>query len=225
MNRKSQTDILSNSYIGSSAEQIAAALAPFKVPLSPEMVVQIQAYLHLLAKWNQKVSLTSIKDLETVIRRHFGESFFAARVVPIRHGRLADLGSGAGFPAIPIKMLAPDVHLTLIEPSLKKIAFLQEVVRALNLGSVNIMRGRFQDLSIPERSFDFVTCRALGKFEKVLEWASRALAVDGRVALWLGGRDAHRLIRLQSWTWQAPVRIPESRDSVLLTGTPRTIPR
>src|SRR5256885_2493031 len=101
-----------------SLADIAGILRPYvKNTLSDPQLSSIATYLGLLKKWNQAVPLTSIEENTEIVARHFGESIFAASVVLIEGGRLADVGSGAGFPGIPLKIAFPGLHVTLIEPN------------------------------------------------------------------------------------------------------------
>jgi 16S rRNA (guanine527-N7)-methyltransferase len=143
---------------------------------------------------------------------------FAAHVVPMWHGRLADVGSGAGFPGLALKLLCPDLDVLLIEPNTKKAAFLAEVKRMLGLGGVEIVRTRLEDLPVGTRLADFVSARALGSHERLLRWSRDALAVGGRIVLWLGAKDAELVSATTGWSWRAQVPIPNSRRRVLLIG-------
>src|SRR5271157_4563729 len=103
--------------------RIAELLAPFTMPAdpSPGILAQLQSYLDLLLRWNARMNLTSVRDPEQIVIRHFGESLFAAQVLlgesagSVEHRKLADVGSGAGFPGIPMKLFEPEIELTLIE--------------------------------------------------------------------------------------------------------------
>src|SRR2546425_8322910 len=117
--------------------------------LLPSQLRYISTYIDLLTRWNSRINLTAVRDPEEIVTRHFGESLFAARRLfpapmadsqppadhqrPTTNNRVIDVGSGAGFPGIPIKIWAPQVHLTLIESNQKKTTFLKAVVRALTL--------------------------------------------------------------------------------------------
>jgi 16S rRNA (guanine527-N7)-methyltransferase len=142
--------------------------------------------------------------------------------------RLADLGSGAGFPGIPIKLWAPQIALTLIESNHKKVAFLREVARVLTLTSIDIFSGRAERLSgdlgnmkpIPGNHFDVVTLRAVERFRDVLPVAAHLLARNGRLALLIGfSQVTQASSRLGTITWSPPVAIPLSESRVLLLGT------
>ncbi|MBI3661967.1 MAG: 16S rRNA (guanine(527)-N(7))-methyltransferase RsmG [Acidobacteria bacterium] len=195
---------------------IAQALAPFGIQPSPALAAAIRLYTQLLLRWNQKISLTSITDPKEILQRHFGESMFAAHVVPIARGRLFDVGSGAGFPGLALKLISPDLDVTLIEPNSKKSAFLAEIVRTLTLSSVKILSKRIEELRDLEAAADFITCRAVRPDKQLLAWSRATLKEHGRIVLWLGYEDASSLRAARDWSWQQPVPIPLSSNRVLL---------
>ena len=204
-----------------SLAEIAHSLAPYiAAPLADPQLAKIAAYLKLLKKWNQTVPLTSIEDDSEVVARHFGESFFVRRFLDLESGRLADVGSGAGFPGLPLKIVFPSLRVTLIEPNLKKCAFLREVKEVLSLESVEIARSTYENLDSRPESFDFIASRALGGYRRLLQWSRQALSPGGHVILWLGFDDSTSISRLEGWRWQLPVNIPESKRRVLLFGQP-----
>jgi 16S rRNA (guanine527-N7)-methyltransferase len=129
---------------------------------------------------------------------------------------LADLGSGAGFPGLPIKLWAPHISLTLIESNHKKAAFLREVTRALTLTDVNIQNARAETLTT---TFDLVTLRAVERFETILPTAASLVAPVGRLALLISSlqQDQARST-LPHLQWSNPVPIPQSRSRVLLVA-------
>src|ERR1700723_2305761 len=151
---------------------IDEALRPYGVATTSALRTSIRAYIELLLRWNQKMALTTITDPAEILRLHFGASMFAVNEVPIRHGRLADVGSGAGFPAIPISMLVPELECVLIESNQRKATFLAEVVRTLKLDRVQIFRGRMEDYPNSLEKFDYTISRALGTHQAFLEWSS-----------------------------------------------------
>jgi 16S rRNA (guanine527-N7)-methyltransferase len=127
---------------------------------------------------------------------------------------LADLGSGAGFPGLPIKLWAPHISLTLIESNHKKAAFLREVIRALTLTDVDIQNARAETLTT---TFDAVTLRAVERFDATLPTAASLLAPAGRLALLISAAQ-HDQARstLPHLVWSPPVSIPQSRSRILL---------
>jgi 16S rRNA (guanine527-N7)-methyltransferase len=136
---------------------------------------------------------------------------------------LADLGSGAGFPGIPIKLWAAHLALTLIESNQKKVAFLREIVRALTLTSVNVFPGRAHEFLHPQpgprRGFDLVTLRAVERFTNILPVAASLVSPGGRLALLIGASqlDAAQST-LPSITWDRPIGVPVSHARTLLIG-------
>jgi len=131
--------------------------------------------------------------------------------------RALDLGSGAGFPGLPLKIFAPALALTLIESSQKKAAFLKEVVRTLALTDVDVFPGRAEDFSV---TGDLVTLRAVERYERALGMAARLVASGGRLALLIGSVQAARTPQLApTFAWAAPIAIPQASARVLLVGT------
>lgn len=194
--------------------------------LSATQVDHISMYIDILMRWNVRINLTAIRDEEEIVTRHFGESLFAARCLFPEAAsacqtaggsvRLADLGSGGGFPGIPIKLWAPNVQLTLIESNHKKATFLREVCRSLTLTDVDIKNVRGEEVV---ETYDIVTLRAVEKFAEVLRIAAGLLAREGRVALLIGSSqlDSARST-LRDVTWKPPLPIPLSQSRVLLLG-------
>jgi 16S rRNA (guanine527-N7)-methyltransferase len=136
---------------------------------------------------------------------------------------VADLGSGAGFPGIPIKLWAPEIKLTLIESNHKKATFLREVVRALTLTDVDIQNTRAE--SLRNVSFNVVTLRAVERFDSILPVASNLISPEGRLALLIGQSQLPRAqsilpTLLPTLTWPAIVPIPHSESRVLAIATP-----
>jgi len=132
-----------------------------------------------------------------------------AAVVPV-----ADVGSGAGFPGIPLKLYAPEISLTLIESNHKKATFLKELARTLTLTNINIQTARAETLT--PSSFDVVTLRAVERFEQILPIAASLLAPEGRLALLIGSAQfpVARTI-LCDLAWSAPIAIPNSQSRIL----------
>jgi len=201
-----------------SDETIEATLRPYGLNAAPLLCDQIRVYIDLLLRWNQKTSLTAVTDPAEILRFHFGESLLAVSTVPIRHGRLADVGSGAGFPAVPIRMVSEGLSVILVESNQKKATFLMEIARALELEHVDVRRSRMESISFSEEKVDFITARALGIDNKFLDWAHNSLNANGSVVLWLGASDANQITQKREWKWADPIRIPQSNHRVILPG-------
>jgi 16S rRNA (guanine527-N7)-methyltransferase len=209
--------------------------------LSSAQLSRISMYIDILLRWNARINLTAIRDPEEMVTRHFGESLFAARHLfphdprrataapdPSRRGgtaergspaalSLADVGSGAGFPGLPIKLWVPPIALTLIEFNYKKAAFLREVTRALTLTDVDIRNARAE--AIAPNTFDVVTLRAVERFASVLPVAAALVASSGRMALLIGASQQDQArASLPQFSWGTAVPVPGSRARILLIG-------
>jgi 16S rRNA (guanine527-N7)-methyltransferase len=134
---------------------------------------------------------------------------------PKPEASLADLGSGSGFPGIPIKLWAPNVALTLIESNHKKAAFLRELTRTLTLTDINIQNVRAETL--PAAAFDVVTLRAVERFINILPTAADLLAPSGRLALLIASPQLEQAqSTLPNLTWRTVIPVPESRSRILV---------
>src|SRR6266436_2109233 len=138
--------MLTNGATPLSADVIEKALREFQVQLTPGQVASVQKYIAILLTWNEKVNLTAIRDPLEILYRHFCESMYAAAAVPIGASRLADVGSGGGFPGLPLKILRPNLQVFLIESNIKKVTFLAEVIRELGLKGAQVLARRYEEL-------------------------------------------------------------------------------
>src|SRR5271155_5186256 len=188
-------------------EAILSALAEFRVTASYKQVQQIQQYIAVLLKWNDKINLTAIRDPLEILYRHFCESMYAAVAVPVENGRLADVGSGGGFPGLPLKILRPDLHVFLIESNIKKATFLAEVSRDLELTNLRVLVNRFEEVAEDVAPLDYACSRALGEFAPFLSWAASGAIAAKTVILWIGGRDLDEVKKIDGWEWQGPTPV------------------
>ena len=202
--------------------QINEALKPYGVLPPNDLAAGIKTYIELLLKWNRSVSLTTVTNVVEILGFHFGESLFALPMLPVEKSRLADVGSGAGFPGIPLAMARSALDVTLIEPNAKKFAFLNEVIRQLGLGNVTAVRSRTADLQSSSDRFEGVTARAVGQFDELLSWAHRRLVPSGKLILWLGDEDSNKISADRRFKWGIPERIPGTERRVILAGIPET---
>ena len=202
--------------------QIPAALARFGVELNPEQTDKIQAYLDLLLRWNRRMNLTSIREPDAILSRHFGESLYLTRVVSLSRELVVDVGTGAGFPALPLKIIWPELRIVLVESVGKKVVFLKEVIRTLGLDKVEIQHIRFEPLARQwtHGPADIVTSRAVGNHETLAESGARILGAGGKLILYLGRKDAEAVVRkVTLFRWQDCRLLPTSRERVILLGT------
>lgn len=201
-----------------SKAAIERAANEFRLPLNDIQVQQIQQYTKLLGTWNDKVNLTAIRDPLEILYRHFCESMFGAALLPVENCRLADVGSGGGFPGIPLKIMRPDLQVFLVESNFKKATFLAEVVRELGLTGTRVLVSRFAELGEEVAPLDMVCSRALGDFTNFLAWAASPRVAAKQALLWLGGRDLDEVRTRPSWIWSEPLAVPKSLQRFLLLG-------
>lgn len=205
-----------------SESEIAAELAAFDVTLPPPALSQLSCYLELLLRWNLRINLTGLRDPETIVRRLFGESLRIARAVELR-GRLVDIGSGAGFPGLALKLVAPEMRVTLIEARQKKCAFLKEVVRQCGFSHVEVVAKRFEEWARREEgTADLITTRAVTVDAKLLQAAKTLLAPAGKAIL-LTTPELARAIQTEhsGWLWVAIPPAHSGSATVALIGTTR----
>jgi 16S rRNA (guanine527-N7)-methyltransferase len=155
-----------------SEKEIEILLHPFLLEgtvLPAPLYGQLAHYLELLLKWNARTNLTAIRDPDEMVRRHFGESLFAAQHLGSCE-TLLDFGSGAGFPGLPIQLMRPEMRVTLAESQNKKATFLREVIRTLGL-KTEVWSGRVEAMPA-ELKFDIVTLRAVDNMDAAIAAAS-----------------------------------------------------
>ena len=151
-----------------------------EVVLSSDQVDRYLSYLALLSQWNDTFNLTSISDPVAVVRLHFLDSLAITPFLD-KSGPLLDIGSGAGFPGMPLKIIFPSMAITLVEPRRKRANFLRALIRHLQIKDVNIIEGRVEDLT-PKLagSFSTVTLRAVGNLEFLLPLIRPLLQPGGK---------------------------------------------
>ena len=188
------------------------------LPLCPGPREQglLLSYLELLAKWNRAYNLTAVRDARLIQQRHFVDSFTCSLVTGDLNGQvLIDVGSGAGFPGLPLKILFPDLKLSLLESIGKKAIFLQTVVDELELSDVRVISGRAEDLghrTDHREVYDWAVARAVARLRILVEYMLPFVRIGGHI-LTQKGR-------------QAEVEMSEAENgiSVLGGGSPRLIP-
>ena len=196
------------------AELLERELRPW-IRLSEQQIRQLHAHYELLQLWNKKINLTSVKPgVETVIR-HYCESLFFGAHFPGNPESLtiADLGSGAGFPGVPLAILKPRWRTALIESNQRKAVFLREATRALD--NVSVRAQRAEDVSI---SSDWLVSRAVSPPE-VLKNVPR---LASQVGLMLGEEDFSTVKSISNIAWREPVRLPWGDRRLCVYGVSST---
>jgi 16S rRNA (guanine527-N7)-methyltransferase len=193
-------------------EEMSGLLAPYLEGAAvPEgLYAQLGTYLELLTKWNARTNLTAIREPAEMVRRHFGESLFAARQLP-ECASLLDFGSGAGFPGLPMQLWRPELGVTLAESQNKKATFLREVCRTLGL-KTEVWAARVEGM-VAGRQFDVVALRAVD----VMAVALAAARVRARQ--WLGVLTTARAwVEVEGFAAEASIPLPGRVDGVVVVA-------
>jgi 16S rRNA (guanine527-N7)-methyltransferase len=161
------------------------------IDLSVEQVNSLFIYLAELKKWNRKINLTAIRDERDVIIKHVLDSLsYINGFGPPAGPRLLDMGSGAGFPALPIKVIKPDISVTLVESVKKKASFLRHVIRTLGLAGAEVIDKRIEEIENSSRSlYDVVTARAFATMGAALAAGAPFLRTGGLMVLSRGPEE------------------------------------
>lgn len=150
------------------------------ISLLPEQKQQFYKYYSLLIEWNEKFNLTAITEMEDVIVKHFLDSVIGSSFIK-ENSTIIDVGAGAGFPSLPLKIVRPDLKILLVDSVNKKITFLQEVIKKLNLNNVQAIHGRVEDVAKKEQreNFDYCVARAVASLNTLSEYCLPFVRVGG----------------------------------------------
>jgi 16S rRNA (guanine527-N7)-methyltransferase len=161
----------------------------YGIELSEERLNLFQIYLDELWDWNQRINLTGVRTRERMVFELFLDSLIPAPFVPER-GRMLDVGSGAGFPGLPLKIYRPQMEAHLLEASSKKVSFLRHLIRLLRLEQTEVLKGRIErdgDILHPE-GYDLITARALAPLGRTIGWCAPFLSSGGLLVGFSGER-------------------------------------
>jgi len=180
-------------------ELLKKGLKELGLSYSKEVINAFLTFLSELKKWNRAYSLTALKTDEDIILKHFIDSLLYLKAIPANSLKIADVGTGAGFPGVPIKIIRPEIDLTLIESSRKKAVFLRHIVRVLQLNKVNVLDKRLETLGeLYERTYDVIVSRATFKIKDFLKKACPFVKEDGRLVLSKGPRVYEEIKELKN---------------------------
>lgn len=151
--------------------------------LTEKQITQFIQYYELLAEWNSFMNLTAIKEYDEVLKKHFVDSLTLVKATQISSPMsLIDVGTGAGFPGIPLKIVFPDIKVTLLDSLNKRVSFLNEVIAKLDLDGIEAVHGRAEDLSKPEylrEKYDICVSRAVANLSTLSEYCLPFVKVGG----------------------------------------------
>ena len=156
-------------------------LKKLNIFLSEEQLLQLEQYYNLLIEWNKKITLTGITEHDSVYLKHFYDSITLSRIIDLHDDiSLCDIGTGAGFPGIVLKIVFPNLKVTLIDSLNKRINFLNTVIDTLKLKNIVTICSRAEEYSINNRElFDVVTARAVAPLSTLLEYSIPLVKVNG----------------------------------------------
>lgn len=178
-------------------EVLVTGARELDIQLSSGQTQLFLSYLDLLKFWNKRINLTATEDEGEIIINHFLDS---VSILPFisKNTRVLDLGSGAGFPGIPLKIVEPSLEVTLLDSVQKKVFFMRDVIRKLKISEIQAIYGRAEDHNngIPRGYFDFVVSRAVSKIENLLELSSPYIREKGEIILMRGKRGLEEWSRI-----------------------------
>lgn len=185
-------------------------------PLDRERSRCFAIYLSLILRWNARTNLTSVRDAEGILARHFIESIACAQMLPAGIAMLLDFGSGAGFPGLPIALCRPEIAVTLAESQGKKAAFLREAVRTLGIPA-SVHAGRAQALG---KKFDCVTLRAVDRMAEAVIAAAGLVRTEGWLVLMTTGTQFGdlRAAAGAEFSWEPAATLPGALDRIAVLG-------
>jgi len=181
---------------------------PQLAALSVSQIDALRRHFQLLLRWNRRLNLTGIARPAEIVQRHYCESLFLAARLPQGNWRLVDVGSGAGFPGVPVAVARPECSVALLESNCKKCAFLRAATR--HIANIEVVEGRAEAYPGP---VEWALARAV-RWSDVVKFARRWGA---HVALLVGAKEADQLLRLPEWRWRVEL-IPGRRASYLVIG-------
>lgn len=157
------------------------ALKELNIDIDEEKLKKLENYYKLLIEWNEKINLTGITEKKDVYLKHFYDSLTLNKYINLKEiNSLCDIGTGAGFPGIVLKIVFPNIHITLVDSLNKRIIFLKEVINELQLKNIEVYNERAEEYAKKVREkFDLVTCRAVARLPILLEYSIPLVKVGG----------------------------------------------
>lgn len=169
-------------------EKFKQELNYLNIQITNEQMEKLDTFYHMLVEWNQKINLTKIVQEDQVYLKHFYDSLTLVKAVNLNNDiNLCDVGSGAGFPGIVLKIIFPKLNITLIDSLQKRVNYLNEVIKRLNLTNIEAIHCRMEDYCKKnEEKFDIITARAVSNTKLLTEISIKALKIDGKLVFMKG---------------------------------------
>ena len=176
------------------------SLTELDIACSEKQTDVFMIYLSELKKWNRAYNLTGLKSDEDIIIKHFVDSLLFVKVMPDTQLLIADVGTGAGFPGIPVKIIRPETEITLIDSSRKKTTFLRHIIRRLDLKGINVVQQRIENLDNSyKKKYDSIISRATFSIKEFLVIACPYIKDSGNLILNKGPKITNELIELDKF--------------------------
>ena len=172
---------------------------------SEKQIESFYQHMTALMAWSSKINLTAIDDPYEMALKHFVDS-----IAPVKYcnpmSRVLDMGSGAGFPGLPLKVWQPDIELTMVDAVRKKVSFLKHVVRLIGVKNTRVFHARVEDITHDPtfKAFDTIVCRAFGSLKYIVECALPLLSEDGQILIWKGHKPEKELQALSPLLERSP---------------------
>ncbi len=163
-------------------ELLIKGLTHYKTEISDTQVVQFEKYMELLKEWNKKINLTAIEDDREIVIKHFIDSISIVPYISNEHKKIIDVGTGAGFPGIPLKIVNPKNDITLLDSLDKRIKFLNEVINSVNITQISAIHGRAEDFGanpLYREKYDIAVARAVSNLPVLLEYCLPFVKING----------------------------------------------
>ncbi|EOS60117.1 16S rRNA (guanine(527)-N(7))-methyltransferase GidB [Firmicutes bacterium M10-2] len=200
--------------------QFIQAIHELGIQLTQQQLEQFEQYMHMLQEWNEKMNLTAITEEEEVWEKHFYDSILP--FASLDPASMCDVGSGAGFPGIPVKIAFPKCKMTLIEPLQKRCRFLEAVVEELGLDNVKIINERAEDYAKDHReNFQIVSARAVAKLSILLELCIPLLKVNGIMVALKGKNGNEELQQAKRAISELGIQLIKEEKTTIEDGSTR----
>ena len=200
----------------------------YGITLSQHHLDLFYLYIKELIEWNRRINLTGLSESGRIIDELFLDSLIPAPFIPSK-GRMLDVGSGAGFPGIVIKVYYPEIQTHLIEANSKKTSFLKQIIRLLKLNEIKVINDRIEknNNNLYHEGYQIITSRAMAGLDKIIKWCAPSLSSDGILVLFLGSNyerdldknrtflEAHSLVVKRLVTYSLPGKVSERAIAVI----------
>lgn len=191
-------------------EQFVEELLKLNIEINDIQLEKLEKYYEILERENKLYNLTSITEKETVFLKHFYDSLTITKIIDLNKQSLCDLGTGAGFPGMVLKIIFPNLKVTLIDATLKKCNFLEKVIKELSLENINVINERVEEYAKKEREkYDIVTARAVAPLKHLLEYGVPLLKVNG-VFIAMKGNINKELVGIETYENKLTIKITKS---------------